>query len=175
MRVRRLGRVGVESPGVLLDGVVDDDLHRVGMADVGELGGPAHAARLDDEIAGADHALEEVLLEVDAVHPLERDLDTGALEHAAAVDHLVVGDDEVGAQPAHEATDQPAGTDDDRDGHEPRSPRDVPRQHHQDRHDDGDDGDRGRPEEVEPVRLEVDLDDLSAAQQLGRIAHAARA
>ena len=53
---------------------VDLVLHAVGVADEVEVGLAVLARRLDVEVAGADDAVDEALVEVDVVDPLERDL-----------------------------------------------------------------------------------------------------
>ena len=93
------------------------------------------------------------------------------LEHALAEDHLVVGDDEVGAPPADEPTDEPDGRATDRDHREPGEEGDVPGGHDHDGQDESQDHRRCRAEEVEPVGFQVDLDDLVLAQELARIRH----
>jgi hypothetical protein len=50
---------------------VHEVLHLVGPADVGEALLAVLATRLDEQVAGAEHALEDALVEVDVVHALE--------------------------------------------------------------------------------------------------------
>ena len=60
-----------------------------GMADVGEPLLTVLAAGLDQQVAGAEHALEDALVEVDVVDPLERDLDAALGDDALAEDEPV--------------------------------------------------------------------------------------
>ena len=82
---------------------VDLVLHAVGVADEVEVRLAVLARRLDVEVTGADDAVDEALVEVDVVDPLQRDLDAALRDHAAAVDDPPAGDHEVGHAP-------PAGT-----------------------------------------------------------------
>ena len=70
-------------------------LHAVGVADEVEVRLAVLARRLDVEVAGADDAVDDALVEVDVVDALERDLDAPLREHAGAVDDAPAGDDEV--------------------------------------------------------------------------------
>ena len=90
-----------------LDLPVDLVLHGGRMADVRERLAAHLARRLDDEVARAEHALEDRLAEEHRVDPVERDLDAVLGQHAVAVDEPVGGDDEVGGDPAGVAQAEP--------------------------------------------------------------------
>ena len=63
-----------------LDLPVDLVLHRRGLAHVGERLPPALAGRLDHQVAGPQHPLEDRLGEQHVVDPVERDLDAATCD-----------------------------------------------------------------------------------------------
>ena len=86
---------------------MDQVLHTVGVADVGEALLTRLGARFDQQVAGAEQALDDALAEVHAVDPLEGDLDAALGDQAVAEDDPVAGDDEVRRQPFDVAGHQP--------------------------------------------------------------------
>ena len=88
--------------------LVDLVLHRRGVLDVVEALGPVLRGRLDVEIAEAEHALEDPLVEEDRVDAFERDLDAVLGDDAAAEYDSVGGEHEVGAHPCDVALHEPA-------------------------------------------------------------------
>src|SRR6185437_3608070 len=96
---------------VLLHLPVELLLHGFGMTDVVERRLPVATRGLDLEIARADDALPDLLMEVDVVHALERDLDPALREHPGAEDHAVARHDEVGEIPAEVLQPEPDGPD----------------------------------------------------------------
>ena len=150
---------------------VDQVLHPVRVADVGEALLTLLGARLDHQVAGADDALEHALVEVHAVDALERDLDAALGEHAVAEDDPVAGDDEVRRDPLEVGGEDPQGAEEDQHDDDPLDRRrGVHRQHddpERDRHHEGE----HRLREVPPVRVEVEGKRLVVVEQLLRVRH----
>ena len=151
-------------------------LHLVRVADVGETLLAVFAAGLDEQVAGAQHALEHALVEVDVVDALERDLDAALGEDALTEDDALRRDDEVGGEPLQEAADQPQrGDDQQRHGREPsglawRVARLGLGEHH-DADDDAADQRCCRLREVPPVGVHVECNGLTAVEILLRVRH----
>ncbi len=167
------GRPAGRLPGVDFHLPVDLLLHPVGMAHVLEVRLALPARRLDVEIAGADHPLEDPLVEVDVVDPLERDLDTVLGEHAGAEDHAVVGHHEVGVLPLDVLDREPHRPDDRED--RPGPPGDRlhaarEREHADEREEERDPGEDVL-REVPPVRMQVERDRLALVDQVPRVRH----
>ena len=138
---------------------------------VGEALLAALGTRLDEQVAGTDDAFDDRLVEVDAVDPLEGDLDTGLGEHTVAEDHAVAGDHEVRRDPLEVADDDPHGAGDDQGQGDPPDlvgrvdgDEDDPED---DRRDEGEDD----LDEVQPMRVQIDCELLVVVEQLLRIRH----
>jgi hypothetical protein len=86
---------------------VDLVLHAVGVTHEIEVALAVLAGGLDVEVARADDAVDDPLVEVDVVDPLERDLDALLRDHPGAVDHRAAGDHEVGHHPLEVLQDEP--------------------------------------------------------------------
>jgi hypothetical protein len=95
---------------------VDLLLDVAGPADVLEALRAVLAGRLDLEVAQAEHALEDALLEEDGVDALEGDLDAPLGQHALPAHDPVAGEHEVRADPLDEAHQEPPEVDDDPEG-----------------------------------------------------------
>src|SRR4051794_4020690 len=77
-----------------LDLGLDQVLHVLWLAHVGEALLAVLAAGLDQQVAGAEHPLEDALVEVDVVDAVERDLDAALGDHPLTEDDPIVGDHE---------------------------------------------------------------------------------
>src|SRR3954469_13343220 len=86
---------------VVVDLAVDQGVHLLHLGDVVELERLLRRG-LDDQRAAAEDAVDEPVLEPDAVDAAERDVDAGAVDHALARHHPVGGHDEVGRAPPQE-------------------------------------------------------------------------
>src|SRR4051812_1542632 len=93
-RLRDRGTAAEVSLRVRLHLAIDLVLHERRLAHVGERLGAAFARRLDTEITGPEHPLEDRLVEEDGVDALERDLDAFLRHDARAGDDPFGGDDE---------------------------------------------------------------------------------
>ncbi len=164
---RRVGLGGGVAGAAAVVGLhlaVDLQLDGLGVADVGEAGLAVLAGRLEQQVAGADHPLEQRLGEGDVVDPLKGDLAAELGHHPGAEDQPLGGEHEVGGRPAQDPADhggQQHGQADDADGHPGRllevagrhdHPGRPDRDHHRDRQQHGhDQGQPVRPQVVDQL------------------------
>ncbi len=153
---------------------VDLVLHTVGMTDEVEVRLTVTPRGLDVEVAGADDAVDDPLVEVDVVDPLERDLDTVLGDHAGAVDHATTGDDEVRHPPLEVLQREPHRPQDQYEADDPV--RDVLERagvelEHEDQHDEQRDPGEDVPREVPPVGPKIQRQRLAFLDQVVGVRH----
>ena len=172
------GGGSAECLGPILTDRIEQALELLGCGDVREATLPQLAGRLDEEIAGPQHPLQDVLAELHVVDALEGDLQTLASEDAAAADQPLVGEHVPGEPPRDERVERQADPGDQRrPGDDPRtrSAEPVGRIRHEHPGQDDDGAEQHRPTgwqgEHPPVGSELTDDALALGQQALWISH----
>ncbi len=157
-----------------LPGLVDGLLNHLRVRDVAVPRLAVGSRRLDEQVTGAEHPLDDPLVECDVVDDLQRDLLPVLGDQARPVDHALVCDDVSGRPPPGEL-----GYHDDEPGHQEGGDHPaLPGEREVDRDPQNEDAnqDRQQPflDDLQPVGLELGDDLLTGTQEFRRISHALR-
>jgi hypothetical protein len=166
-------RLGAAPAGQLVDLPVDHPLHDRRLADELEYHGVVLTLQVDDQTAGRDEALPQLLGKADLRDPLEAELRRVPPEHAPSYHDASGGQHQRVRPPAQEATEEP------QHGNRGQQQQDVGRPvGRRERNHDGDDpghdghGGEERPGEEDPVRAHVDQELLVVVEELPGQRHA---